>query len=366
MPPKPKDSESNPPSAPEPVPPTSPVDIFTSPTINVRLIAPSTSKPATEAPAPEQPNPKKRKLRSSGLAKAEEDSDIVVLKSFNLHVSVLKKHSEYFTGLFSFNGIEVAQDRVDFVAPEGLRDALNIVAFSCFATFLYSGTYNLADYSFMSEEKSPQISFWCNQLLHQTAIYVLGDRLLCNGLKKETLKQTYNLLLNYLVTYDKNSNQYTEQELQIYCNESAEIAWNKNMSEAIRMLFDNTTSNTEAASQKTFTGKAKLYLSQARMAWIGKDPMRNLLAAFVASIWHITISDYNNTISESRIKNRHHLISDPSDYEFMSLMLSYNVGLRPYSVDAFKRIPLSDFGLEGVDRRELYKPVDRCCLQATK
>ncbi|RPA73656.1 hypothetical protein BJ508DRAFT_48045 [Ascobolus immersus RN42] len=255
-----------------------PSSLSTSPTIAVHLVLPGYSKYPTKPPTNDSQVTKKRKIEQTVMEKAatrfhKEMASQYFVGTYHLHVSQLVEQSEYFRGLVAFDGIEVKENSVTLEYPFGHTKTTVASVFGCFVDYLYTGSYDFNKYNFTPSAGNPiPIAKYANIHANYTAmLYVLADRLLADRLKQETLKRMHNLLL--VMWFDKPG-------LHTF------FKW-ESILRMVRIVFDGTALRRKVASSKHSHGLWNSEKSTAAKAveasgWLGKEPMRKLVAAFLA------------------------------------------------------------------------------------
>ncbi|RPA74949.1 hypothetical protein BJ508DRAFT_365960 [Ascobolus immersus RN42] len=339
-----------------------PSTIYSSPTITINLGRFVSSDDVTTTG--DSDVPRKRPRVSDSF---DDDATLVsrfeVIASFHLHVLGLTTHSLYFAGLISFNGREVAENHVDFEAPwQNLDDEFARIAFSCFADFIYSGNYDVSRYSLSCDGKRVTLQRLGVHLIINGMVYVLGERILAEGLKKVALKKVYRLFYGYhlferLNTEDKFSDTLPRVRMYLASFEYPS-RWAVNYRLAIDILFKHTPRKCGPAWEPPTPTEDNLvakpdekpfFTSIARAFWAGKEPMRNLFAAFFASIWNLPRAEDGRPVPENAIENRRLLIADQP--EFMEHLLGYLTAARGKC--HFMDLPITEFGLELSDGDEV-------------
>ncbi|RPA83699.1 hypothetical protein BJ508DRAFT_374945 [Ascobolus immersus RN42] len=333
-------------------------EVVSSPTIEVWIVKPPVSKADTGFASPQhnpssspssasaEPPTKKRKVASNDAAEEDERE---VIACYNLHISALTENSDYFKALMSFNGVEVAENRIVLELPEldcpfrvgkdselgrkyELDDDLeldgwqySIIAFKCFVDFAYSGSYNAADHadSLLGEEErrwNYSAHYPDKYFLVNAAVYVLAERLLAKDLQESVLQTTYDFFNAIALRGSGEADCMSKDEFWLRMPD-----WFEGMNmdlfgaqeqslwlNGIKWVLDGTTDKApttkdsegetgeekesesegeEEESEKDEDEAAKYRLHKAlkdqekRELLMGKEPMRRLIAAFAVCCW---------------------------------------------------------------------------------
>ncbi|RPA73655.1 hypothetical protein BJ508DRAFT_48040 [Ascobolus immersus RN42] len=257
-----------------------------------------------------------------------------ILATSSLHLSALTNHSDYFKSLISFNGVEFSQKCVYLETPLDGMDGYSKVAFNCFVDFSYSGSYDLAHYTYVDSRNNDTIPISRHAnvaLVYLAAIYILADKLLSNKLKKCTLVKMRNTLL----VLDKK------------LKNGSKLFWAE-LEKTVGIVFDYTApsmgSSTDGVSVEDFARKnAHLVDSKERSAWLGNEPMRKMIAAYLAERWWLQ-EDGKINLMEGSVLGRKWLIDQYP--ELATLILGFMLS---GSTIKLKDMPASEFGLEEAD-----------------
>lgn len=285
--------------------------------------------------------------------------------TYQLHISVLIAHSDYFKSLISFNGLEVSQGRVNFESPAAYSFSEDItkVAFGCFIDYIYTGDYNLSGYQ-VGEDKH-KIMFMPEQMTYHSAVYVLAERLLSDGLKHLAIKKLYALIYNYhFKKYHKPTPipNLTSEEMLIYSHNNSKTIkepWWPHFDLTVRIAFNGTFPRgslpppiplppaNPALPPRTADSPIQASESVTRSTWLTGDHLRNLLGAFFASIWPSSF-DKKGSISEAGMAGRKRLAENA---ELLQLIIAYLAN--PRTTFMFGSYPLRDFGITEEERTQL-------------
>ncbi|RPA73653.1 hypothetical protein BJ508DRAFT_333888 [Ascobolus immersus RN42] len=307
-----------------------PSALISSPTITVHLVDPVLCTPNVAS------GPSSSAIMNGSKKRKAEDLPALhgrlKIATFQLHISVLTAHSEYFKSLISFNGLEVRQNCVylesmDTQCPENVSR----IAFNCFVDFIYTGHYDLSRYSIEATDHETyavsEYTLW--EVLFTAQIYVLATKLLCDGLKKESMRRMRELLLR--------------RDLREH---QAETWYWVHIQRTVQSIFQGTACSRIPATGLIIgspgnwpTGVTPEHSSVQRAAWLGKEPMRKLIAAYLASNWKLS-AGAKKKMNEGRVRGQQHLVD--MFPELNVLILGYLT-----SSTKFEEHPLSGFGIEG-------------------
>ncbi|RPA71943.1 hypothetical protein BJ508DRAFT_82571 [Ascobolus immersus RN42] len=303
------------------------------------------------------------------------------LATFQVHVAALVSRSLYFKSLISFDGLEASQNKVLFECPSGGDPKLNKLAFGCFIDHCYAGRFELAKYTKDLEPNASETSVEdteqkegtqdtvasdpvANQpavgiptgygtlgefryrsgdlIVFLAVLYCMGERLLADSFKQEVLKDMYALLKGY--QNRRRDRRYLPPSSVL---DSLSL---KHIEQAARIVFEGTISKRFSLPSSTQqkpplppTRAPRTAIStESREKWLEGDPMRNLLAAFLAGQWS---DDGTGTEMDDKMETLERLP------DLRRLVLSY---LMIPGQRSLEDIPNSDFGFSNGDYLEGY------------
>ncbi|RPA78432.1 hypothetical protein BJ508DRAFT_416536 [Ascobolus immersus RN42] len=102
-------------------------------------------------------------------------------RSYGLHIDKLEAASEYFKGLFSFNGKEMETKEIRL--EDGFENSLDFDAFDAFVQFLYTGSFDGPEAGDRTSNDGDA------HAVLAAYVWALADRLIANGLKAEALSK---------------------------------------------------------------------------------------------------------------------------------------------------------------------------------
>ncbi|RPA73636.1 hypothetical protein BJ508DRAFT_333870 [Ascobolus immersus RN42] len=307
------------------------ISTTSSPMITVHLRQSGKPSPALQTqPSAEGHKPLKRKRKNNpGKAEAHhadqsssqasaESLNSPPLPTFHVHLAALTAHSQYFSSLSSFNGLEMTEQKVTLHLPRldpSIDPCLAVEAAKLFIDYCYGG-YDVRDYAYdmpyleaAGSSKSSELAtveeeeeYYCKSEMHHgkemvfiAVAYVLADRLLAEGLKQKLVKSMYRSMMEYHGSRDdlKGGNSYSEAYARIYKSTN----WD-DFKKRARIIFNGTRTRflgvkgyVERYGMTPPTGHAqKAVLTSTenvafRQPWLGKEYMRNLLCAFFSTLW---------------------------------------------------------------------------------
>ncbi|RPA73644.1 hypothetical protein BJ508DRAFT_418936 [Ascobolus immersus RN42] len=228
----------------------------------------------------------------------EFEADFENMPSFQVHIAALTAQSLYFKSLMSFNGLETSSKRVIFESPTNCSEELNKLAMQTLIDWLYTGSYNLSNYAFATEttresdqkdtsgkEAKPEHKAVGEEMVFLAILYVLGERLLAEEFKKVVLKDMYEIMRVYQrAVWTPAHAQNSEQKLIVNS-----VLW-EHIQRLIRIVFDGTSEKAirEPAADDIKTDKNLKMPAPSTLwwkSWLGREPMRNMVAGFAASFW---------------------------------------------------------------------------------
>ncbi|RPA73643.1 hypothetical protein BJ508DRAFT_366626 [Ascobolus immersus RN42] len=279
--------------------------------------------------------------------------DTTEMPTFQVHVAALVSQSLYFKGLMSFDGLEKSENRVIFECPTDCDPELNKLAWQCWVDFIYNGTYCIDNYRYQaykrnvfesSEDGSQNRAADGDAMIFVSILYVLGDKLIAETFQKELLKDMFALISSSQEVHSKYLGIRTDEDTQ----KIASLEWS-HIAEMVDIVFSGTSyksfarreapGESEPQAEEPSRNKEAFPVLRFknRKAWLGREYMRNLMAAQMCYFWPFASSD--------ELSNEHTFAILKNSPDIQQLLLCYLLD-PALSGQPLHTFPLSDFGLD--------------------